>query len=86
MPRHDLTDREFNAIRHLLRAQRVKRPGRPWADHRTVINGVLWILKPVARGEICPVILGNGRPSTRDSVDGPITRFEPESTERFKES
>ena len=45
MPRHDLTDREFNAIRHLLPAQRPKKPGRPWNDHRTCINGVLWILK-----------------------------------------
>ena len=44
MSRHDLTDREFNAIRYLLPAQKTKRRGRPWSDHRTVINGILWIL------------------------------------------
>ena len=45
MSRHDLTDREFNAIRHLLPTQRPKKPGRPWTNHRIVINGILWILK-----------------------------------------
>ena len=45
MSRHDLTDREFNAIRYFLPAQRPKRPGRPWTNHRVVINGILWILK-----------------------------------------
>ena len=44
MSRHDLTDREYNAIRHFLPPQKKKRRGRPWADHRTVINGILWIL------------------------------------------
>lgn len=45
MPRHDLTDREFNAIRHLLPRQRKRQAGRPWKDHRTVINGIMWILR-----------------------------------------
>src|SRR5210317_416696 len=45
MSRHDLTDREFNAIRYLLPSQKTKRRGRPWSSHRTVINGVLWILR-----------------------------------------
>lgn len=45
MSRHDLTDREFDAIRHFLPAQKTGRRGRPWADHRIVINGILWILK-----------------------------------------
>ena len=45
MSRHDLTDQEFNAIRHLLPPQRPKKPGRPWVSHRVVISGVLWILK-----------------------------------------
>jgi transposase len=44
MSRHDLTDREFNAIRHLLPGQNANRRGRPWSNHRTVINGILWIL------------------------------------------
>lgn len=45
MSRHDLTDREFNAIRHLLPKQRRGRSGRPWIDHRKIINGIFWILK-----------------------------------------
>ena len=45
MSRHDLTDREFNAIRNLLPAQKKPRRGRPWSDHRTIINGILWILQ-----------------------------------------
>jgi transposase len=44
MPRHDLTDQEFNAIRPLLPRTRCSDRGRPWIDHRKVINGILWIL------------------------------------------
>ena len=44
MSRHDLTDVEFNAIRVYLPSQSVGSLGRPWKDHRTVINGILWIL------------------------------------------
>ena len=44
MSRHDLTDREWNAIRVYLPAERPRRPGRPWAPHRRVINGILWVL------------------------------------------
>lgn len=44
MSRHDLTDREFNAIRPFLPAQKKKSVGRPWKDHRVMINGILWIL------------------------------------------
>ncbi|TWT83859.1 Transposase DDE domain protein [Planctomycetes bacterium CA13] len=45
MLRHRLTDREFNAIRHLLPKRRKNQSGRPWTEHRCVIDGVLWILK-----------------------------------------
>lgn len=45
MPRHGLTDREFVAIRHLLPKEHSGKRGRPWISHRTVIDGVLWILK-----------------------------------------
>lgn len=44
MSRHDLTNREFDAIRSFLPAQNKSSVGRPWKDHRTVINGILWIL------------------------------------------
>ena len=58
MPRHDLTDREFNAIRHLLPVQKNKRPGRPWIDHRTVINGIMWVLKTGAPWRDLPEAFG----------------------------
>jgi transposase len=45
MSRPDLTNTEWNAIRHFLPARKTGRPGRPWAKHRRVINGILWILK-----------------------------------------
>lgn len=44
MSRHDLTDHEFNAIRTFLPAQKRGSSGRPWKDHRRVINGIMWIL------------------------------------------
>jgi transposase len=40
--RHALSDEHFEAIRPLLPAG--GRPGHPWKDHRTVIDGILWIL------------------------------------------
>ena len=58
MSRHDLTDREFNAIRNFLPPQSTNRPGRPWADHRTVINGILWILKTGSPWRDLPVEFG----------------------------
>ncbi len=44
MSQHDLTNEEWNAIRHFLPTAKKKTRGRPWADHRLVINGILWIL------------------------------------------
>ena len=44
MSRHDLTDEEWNAMRNFLPKQRTGRRGRPWADHRRTINGILWVL------------------------------------------
>lgn len=44
MCRHDLTDKEWNAMRVYLPRQRSGHRGRPWADHRRTINGILWVL------------------------------------------
>ncbi len=41
LDRHDLTDEEWARLEPLLPSQNPQRGGR-WADHRTVINGVLW--------------------------------------------
>lgn len=44
MCRHDVTDREWNAIRNYFPKQRTGRQGRPWADHRKIVNGIFWVL------------------------------------------
>lgn len=38
--RHELTDAEWALLEPLMPAQ--PRQGHRWADHRTVINGILW--------------------------------------------
>jgi transposase len=40
--RHALSDEHYEEIRPLLPTG--GRPGRPWKDHRVVIDGILWIL------------------------------------------
>lgn len=45
MPRHSMTDFEWNSIRGFLPAERNGKPGRPWKHHRTIINGILFVLK-----------------------------------------
>jgi transposase len=42
--RHDLTDDQWQQLAPLLPPQR-PRTGRPANDHRTVLNGILWILR-----------------------------------------
>jgi transposase len=41
--RGELTDQAWEKIAPLLSSS--KRRGRPWKDHRTVINGILWKLR-----------------------------------------
>jgi transposase len=40
--RHELTDQAWAQIAPLLAA--TGRPGGQWADHRRVVNGILWKL------------------------------------------
>ena len=42
--RGDLTDDHWRRLEPLLPAQK-PRTGRPGKDHRTVINGILWVLR-----------------------------------------
>ena len=44
MERSELTDAQWDRLRPLLPPQK-PRTGRPAGDHRTVINGILWILR-----------------------------------------
>src|SRR4051812_30446130 len=41
--RHELTNAAWALIAPLL-PPTLHRPGRPWRDHRVVINGILWVL------------------------------------------
>jgi transposase len=42
--RHDLTDAQWERLAPLLPPQQPP-TGRPAHDHRTVINGILWIVR-----------------------------------------
>ena len=44
MERGDLTDQQWQQLEPLLPAQK-PRTGRPGKDHRTIINGILWVLR-----------------------------------------
>jgi transposase len=44
MQSSDLTDAQWERLRLLLPLQK-PRTGRPAKDHRTVLNGILWILR-----------------------------------------
>ena len=53
----DLTDDQWLAIQPLL-PQKSPRGGRPWKDHRTMINGMLWIEKSGGRWRDLPAQYG----------------------------
>ena len=44
MRRYELTDEQWELIRDLLPANK-RRRGCPWKDHRTILNGIFWILR-----------------------------------------
>ena len=45
MARYDLPDEAWTIIQPLLPAELVTpRVGRPWAEHRMIINGMFWVL------------------------------------------
>lgn len=45
MARYELTDQEWERIAPLLPPTRTGKRGRPWRDHRPVINAILWIMR-----------------------------------------
>ena len=44
MHRHDMTNEQWQRLEPLLPPQK-PRTGRPNSDHRTIINGIVWILR-----------------------------------------
>jgi transposase len=45
MNRHELTDAQWAQVAPLLPPLRSGRPGRPYHDHRRILNGLLWLAK-----------------------------------------
>jgi len=52
MPKPFLSDEQWKKIEHLL--PQSSRRGRPWADNRRVLEGILWVLKTGARWRDLP--------------------------------
>lgn len=52
----DLTNEQWQIVETILPSDRVRadRRGRPWSDRRTVLNGILWILRTGARWQDLP--------------------------------
>ncbi|MFE0511066.1 transposase [Streptomyces sp. NPDC058964] len=64
VPRHELTDAQWQMIEPLLPAN--GEPGGQWADHRTVVNGVLYRARTgVPPGRTCPSGTAPGKPCMR---------------------
>ena len=59
----DLTDQQWQVIETILPPDRVRadRRGRPWSDRRTVLNGILWILRTGAPWQDLPTKYGSGK-------------------------
>lgn len=58
--RHELTDEQWEKLEPLLPPQKPP-TGRPSKDHRTVINGILWIIKTGAPWEDLPERYGSSK-------------------------
>ncbi len=56
--RHDLTDQEWELLEPHLPGSTAGRAGRPWADHRRVVNAVLWRTRAGAAWRDVPVGYG----------------------------
>jgi transposase len=57
MRRHELSDDQYALLVPLLPAAR--RPGRPWADHRRLLNGLFWKLHTGAQWRDIPERYGS---------------------------
>jgi transposase len=54
MARGDLTERQWERLTPLLPPLKSGQRGRPYHDHRRVINGILWVLRTGAPWEDLP--------------------------------
>jgi transposase len=78
LDRHDLTELEWSRLRPLLPDRSPRRGGR-WADHRVVINGVLWRTRTGSPWRDLPSCFGNWKTvynrHRRWSADGTWARI-----------
>ena len=56
--RHDLTDEQWELIEPHLPGSTAGKAGRPWADHRSIVNAVLWRTRAGASWRDVPVGYG----------------------------
>ncbi len=75
--RYELTDEQYALIKDLMPA--LGRPGGQWKDHRTTLDGILWILHTGAQWRELPERYGNWKTVcdrfSRFRRDGTITRI-----------
>lgn len=71
--RHELTDQEWQHIEGILPCN--KGAGRPWHDHRTMLNGMLWTLCTGAPWRDLPKRYGKWK-----SVHARLTRWRADGT------
>ena len=74
MARHELTDAEWDAIADLFPSGKGRR-GRPWNDHRKMLNGMIWILRTGAPWRDLPEEFGPWQ-----SVYDRFSRYEKDGT------
>src|SRR5437867_11668809 len=60
MNRHELSNKQWERLQPLLPPQKPK-TGRPAADHRRILNGILWLLRTGAPWRDLPERYGPGR-------------------------
>ena len=59
MARFDLSDEQWQVLMPLLPAQHSGRRGHPYKDHRTVLNGILWIVRTGSPWRDMPELYGS---------------------------
>jgi transposase len=78
MARFDLTDIEWERLKPLLPPERSGKRGRPYKSHRTVINGIRWVIRTGSPWRDMPERYGSAQTCfdrfTRWQRDGTWTR------------
>ena len=58
MKRHELTKEQWERIKGLLPAEQTGKRGRPRKDNRSMLNGMLWIVRSGAQWRELPEVYG----------------------------